>query len=53
MTNDELEDADLLVRTLTIISRNFSNIPSVAATDYVHLIISISSNITMKVYIAK
>lgn len=49
MTTDNLKDAELLVRTLILISRNFDNISSVAAADYVHLIITITSSIMSKV----
>lgn len=51
MSSNELKDAELLVRTLILISRNFSNISSVAAADYVHLIISIASSVILKVII--
>lgn len=51
MSSNELKDAELLVRTLILISRNFSNISSVAAADYVHLIISIASSVMLKVII--
>lgn len=49
LTSNELKEVGLLVRTLILISRNFSNVSSVAASDYVHLIIAITSNIMSKV----
>ncbi|XP_065200473.1 neurobeachin-like protein 1 isoform X2 [Planococcus citri] len=49
LTSEELKEAGLLVRTLILISRNFGNVSSVASSDYVHLIISIASNIMSKI----